>query len=105
MKFCFPFKSGPSLHGLMISAVDRLEMTHSRHDNNPVNCSFAERQLRKRQMNWDAIAAIAELLAALGVIGSLVYLAGQVRGSLNQARNLVFDRVSRAYPENIGNVA
>ncbi len=37
-------------------------------------------------MNWDAIAAIAELLAALGVIGSLVYLAGQVRGSLNQAR-------------------
>ena len=56
-------------------------------------------------MNWDAIAAIAELLAALGVIGSLVYLAGQVRGSLNQARNLVFDLVSRAYPENIGNVA
>ena len=37
-------------------------------------------------MNWDAIAATAELLAALGVIGSLVYLAGQVRGSLNQAR-------------------
>ena len=37
-------------------------------------------------MNWDAIAAVAELLAALGVIGSLVYLAGQVRGSLNQAR-------------------
>ena len=39
-------------------------------------------------MNWDAIAAIAELLAALGVIGSLVYLAGQVRGSLNQARQV-----------------
>ena len=37
-------------------------------------------------MNWDAIAASAELLAALGVVGSLVYLAGQVRGSLNQAR-------------------
>ena len=37
-------------------------------------------------MNWDAVAAIAELLAALGVIGSLVYLGGQVRGSLNQAR-------------------
>lgn len=37
-------------------------------------------------MNWDATAAIAELLAALGVIVSLVYLAGQVRGSLNQAR-------------------
>ena len=37
-------------------------------------------------MTWDAIAATAELLAALGVIASLVYLAGQVRGSLNQAR-------------------
>ena len=37
-------------------------------------------------MNWEAIAAAAELLGALGVIGSLVYLAGQVRGSLNQAR-------------------
>lgn len=30
-------------------------------------------------MNWDAIAAIAELLAALGVIGSLIYLATQIR--------------------------
>ena len=37
-------------------------------------------------MNWDAIAAAAELLAALGVVISLIYLAGQVRGSLNQAR-------------------
>jgi hypothetical protein len=37
-------------------------------------------------MNWEAIAAIAELLGALGVITSLVYLAGQVRSSGNQSR-------------------
>jgi hypothetical protein len=37
-------------------------------------------------MNWDAIAAVAELLAALGVIASLVYLARQVRGAGAQAR-------------------
>ena len=30
-------------------------------------------------MNWDAIGAIAELFGALGVIGSLVYLAIQIR--------------------------
>ena len=30
-------------------------------------------------MNWDAIGAAAELLGAIGVILSLVYLAGQIR--------------------------
>ena len=30
-------------------------------------------------MNWDAIGAIAELLGAVGVIASLVYLASQIR--------------------------
>jgi hypothetical protein len=29
-------------------------------------------------MNWDAIGAVAELLGAIGVIGSLVYLARQI---------------------------
>ena len=32
-------------------------------------------------MNWEAIAAIAETIGALGVIASLLYLAGQVRAS------------------------
>ena len=32
-------------------------------------------------MNWEAIGAIAELAGAVGVIGSLLYLAGQVRMS------------------------
>ena len=30
-------------------------------------------------MNWDAIAAVGEILSALGVLASLVYLASQIR--------------------------
>lgn len=37
-------------------------------------------------MNWDAIGALAELLAAIGVIVSLVYLASQIRYSREQMR-------------------
>ncbi len=36
-------------------------------------------------MNWEATAALAELLGAVGVIGSWLYLAGQVRGGTIQA--------------------
>jgi hypothetical protein len=32
-------------------------------------------------MKWDAIGAIAELLGAIGVVASLVYLATQIRHS------------------------
>jgi hypothetical protein len=35
-------------------------------------------------MNWDAVGAIAELLGAVGVIASLVYLATQIRNSQEQ---------------------
>jgi hypothetical protein len=37
-------------------------------------------------MNWDAIGAIAELLGAIGVIASLVYLATQIRQGREQVR-------------------
>ena len=37
-------------------------------------------------MNWDAIGAIAELLGAIGVITSLVYLASQIRQSSTVTR-------------------
>jgi len=37
-------------------------------------------------VDWDAIGAGAELLGALGVIASLLYLAGQVRGNTKQTR-------------------
>lgn len=36
-------------------------------------------------MNWNAIAAIAELVAALGVIVTLIYLAAQVRDNTKVA--------------------
>ena len=32
-------------------------------------------------MNWDAIGAVAEAIAAIGVIASLIYLAFQIRAS------------------------
>ena len=32
-------------------------------------------------MNWDAVGAIAEVLGAIGVIVSLLYLANQIRQS------------------------
>jgi hypothetical protein len=37
-------------------------------------------------MFWEAIGAFAELLAAIGVIVSLVYLASQIRHSREQMR-------------------
>jgi hypothetical protein len=37
-------------------------------------------------VNWEAIGALAELLAAVGVIVSLVYLASQIRHSREQMR-------------------
>lgn len=37
-------------------------------------------------MNWDAVAAVAELLGAAGVIASLLYLAVQVRQNTRQTR-------------------
>ena len=47
-------------------------------------------------MNWEAVGAIAELLAAIGVIGSLIYLAKQINAnSENVAQNtrvLISDR-------------
>ena len=45
-------------------------------------------------MNWDAIAAIAELLGATGVIVTLAYLAIQIRHSSTQLeRNIEASRV------------
>jgi crotonobetainyl-CoA:carnitine CoA-transferase CaiB-like acyl-CoA transferase len=44
-------------------------------------------------MSWNAIAAVAELLGAAGVIASLVYLASQVRSSGYQARQAAIQSV------------
>lgn len=38
-------------------------------------------------MNWDAIGAIGEMLGAVGVFGSLAYLAFQIRSNTIEVRN------------------
>ena len=38
-------------------------------------------------MNWDAIGAIGEVLGALGVIITLIYLAGQLRQNTKELRS------------------
>ena len=38
-------------------------------------------------MNWEAIGAIANLLAAIGVIASLIYLAVQIRQNTRAVRS------------------
>ena len=47
-------------------------------------------------MDWEAVGAIAELLAAIGVIGSLVYLAKQIKANSDNVtqntRALISDR-------------
>src|SRR5437868_3065846 len=37
-------------------------------------------------MNWEALGAIANLLAAIGVIATLIYLSAQIRQNNNQLR-------------------
>ncbi len=50
-------------------------------------------------MNWEAIGAIAELLGATGVIGSLVYLATQIRQSREQMRQNTVALRAAAYQQ------
>ena len=38
-------------------------------------------------MNWEAIGAVAELVGAIGVVASLVYLAYQIRQSTSQMKH------------------
>ena len=45
-------------------------------------------------MNWDAVGAFAELLGAIAVFGSLVYLAIPIRGSTNQASAQMFQTLA-----------
>lgn len=42
-------------------------------------------------MNWDAVAAVAELLGALAVIASLAYLALQIRQNTRSMRSATYD--------------
>ncbi|GAB5450211.1 MAG: hypothetical protein Hals2KO_05390 [Halioglobus sp.] len=50
-------------------------------------------------MNWDAVGAIAELLAAFGVILSLLYLAAQIRQNTQSVRASTFQEFTRESAE------
>lgn len=58
-------------------------------------------------MNWDAIAAVAELLGALGVMASLAYLATELRSSGKRARQAgiqsVVNQMNTVWTEMAGN--
>jgi len=41
-------------------------------------------------MDWDAVGAVAELVGALGVIASLIYLAAQIRQNTSSSRAITF---------------
>ena len=53
-------------------------------------------------MNWQAIGAVGEIGGAVGVILTLIYLAGQLRQNTNALRSASYEHwnsVSTAYTE------
>ena len=52
-------------------------------------------------MNWDAIGAIGELLGAMAVVVSVLYLAFQVRGQVREAQLAAIHEVSEGFREGI----
>lgn len=56
-------------------------------------------------MNWEAIGSTAEVIGALGVIVSLMYLAMQIRNQNRQSRLDVVNELARQRNEYSGNVA
>ena len=53
-------------------------------------------------MNWDAIAAIAEILAATGVVISLFYLGSQIRAQNREIRLAAMHEISEAFRDSYG---
>ena len=48
-------------------------------------------------MNWEAIGAIGEMVSAVGVIGTLIYLALQIRNSTMESRLIANADIARDY--------
>ena len=48
-------------------------------------------------LNWEAIGAVGEILGALAVVGSLVYLASQIRAQNRESRVASVHDVAEAY--------
>jgi hypothetical protein len=53
-------------------------------------------------MNWDATAAIAEILAAIGVVISLFYLGRQIRAQNRESRLAAMHEISEAFRDSYG---
>ena len=56
-------------------------------------------------MNWDAIGAIGEIVGALAVVVSLVYLASQIRAQNKEARITAMHDISVGYRDTLATVA
>ena len=46
-------------------------------------------------MNWEAISAIGQIVGALAVVVSLIYLATEIRSNARSARQLSLESVNR----------
>ena len=56
-------------------------------------------------MNWDALGALAELVGALGVIVSLLYLATQIRVQNRESRVSASRELSSSFNDFLGDMA
>ena len=52
-------------------------------------------------MNWDAIGALGELVGAIAVVISVLYLAGQVRSQVRETKLNAIHEVSEGFREGI----
>ena len=50
-------------------------------------------------MNWDALGALAEILGALAVIATLLYLGKQLSHAVNSSQSAATDRIIRGFDE------
>ena len=56
-------------------------------------------------MNWDAIGAVGEILGALAVVGSLIYVGRQFRHSSTQALHGIYQQTVSNFSANSQNAA
>ena len=55
-------------------------------------------------MNWDVASTVAEIVAAVGVIFSLLYLARQIRGSSNTENSRAFESAINSFHQATANL-
>jgi len=53
-------------------------------------------------MNWDAIGAISDIVAAFAVVISLVYLSFQIRAQSKETRAIAMHEIAAAFRGNLG---